>query len=182
MTNIQDEPVYNKNVIEFLTVANEYCLFIESAEKYQMNQTLKFLLKLAPLLYLKGSLLPKVEADESVISERFVTEEQYEQWFNSLRSKFLDKDIFWYIDHSRPDDPDPVKGSLSEHFADIYQDLKDFVMLYQKPLRASKQNAVAECYALFRDHWGPRILTINNLMHYMVYEDDGNLYDDILDE
>ncbi len=181
MTNIPDEPAYQKNVIELLTVANEYCLFIERMEKYDLNETLRFLLRLSPLLYLKGSLLPKVEIDDSLISERFVTEEHYEEIFNNLRTKLLDQDVFWYIDYSRPDDNDPVKGSLSEYFADIYQDLKDFVILYQRPLRASKQNAVADCYELFRTRWGPRILTINSLIHYMVYKDESDTwYDDIL--
>ena len=56
--------VYSKNVIEFITVVNEYCLFIEKAENYSKDDIIQYMLKICPLIYLKGALLPTGEENE----------------------------------------------------------------------------------------------------------------------
>ena len=50
------EVVYSKNVIEFATVANEYCAFIEAVGQYQRKDFITRLQKLLPLLYLNPTL------------------------------------------------------------------------------------------------------------------------------
>ena len=172
MNEINNEPAYSKNVIEFLTVANEYCLFIEKSENYSKIDILQFLQKISPLLYLKGSLLPVVNVENKETNERFVTEEQWETIFNELRKKFNKDDNYWFIDFNSPDENDPVKASLAENFADIYQDLKDFVMLYQKNTRAAKQNAVYECKLLFKTHWGYCITNAQKAIHHLLYKNN----------
>ncbi len=165
MSQISNEPAYSKPVIEMLTVANEYCLFIERIEKFPNEELFPFIQKLLPLIYLKGSLLPDILIDEPEANERFVTAEQWENTFNILREKIAARDEFWLLDLEGPDDTDPVKASISELLTDIYQDLKDFVLLYQKGNRAAKQNAASECKALFMSHWGIRIIDILKVVH-----------------
>ena len=53
------EPENSKNVIEFLRVAHEYCLFIEKSAEKDKAKIFDFVLKIGPLLYLKGRLLPE---------------------------------------------------------------------------------------------------------------------------
>jgi len=48
--------VYSKNVIELITVANEFCSFLERSEDLETDDFLGRLQKLLPLLYLKASL------------------------------------------------------------------------------------------------------------------------------
>ena len=60
--------VYSKNVIELITVANEFCSFLEHSEDMETSDFLGRLQKMLPLLYLKASLLPEfeMEADDEL--------------------------------------------------------------------------------------------------------------------
>lgn len=168
-----DDIVYSKNVIEFLTVANEFCLFTEKAENYLKEDIINYMLKICPLIYLKGALLPASEENEFEITERYVNEEHWEAVYNSLKKKMGKDDSYWTIstnnDSYRDAENVPVMTSISENLADIYQDLKDFTMLYQKGTHASKENAIAECCMLFRTHWGFRIVSVHKALHHVAY-------------
>ncbi|HRY98859.1 MAG TPA: DUF5063 domain-containing protein [Bacteroidales bacterium] len=160
------DPVYSPHVLELLTVANEYCLFVERAADYPLDDFLDFLRKILPMLYLKGSLLPTLEPDEHR-PERYVTEQQWESVFNDLRAKLGPLDDFYFIDLAEPGDTEPWKGSLSDNLADIYQDLKDFLLLYQMNTYTAQQNAVSECRQLFAPHWGERITRAQYPLHQL---------------
>ena len=103
-----------------------------------------FYQKLLPLLYLKGSLLPQLGAEDDTALEHFVTEEKWEEVFTHISKKLEKDDSYFLID----DEAYVVKGaengkaSIAEKLADAYQDMKDFVMLYQKGSHAAKENAV----------------------------------------
>jgi hypothetical protein len=174
MKDIQEEPAYSTSVIEMLKVANEYCIYLENTENLSRNEIMPFIQRIVPLLYLKGSLLPNVEVDDIEASERFVTGEQWEGVFNFIRKQFAELDEYWFLNYNSPDQTDPVKASISENLADIYQDLKDFVMLYQKPARASKQNAVRDCKHLFETHWAAKALQLIQWIHYLNYKEINN--------
>jgi hypothetical protein len=165
-----EEIVFSKKVIEMLTVANDYCLFLENAEDYTDEEILEYARKIFPLIYLKASLLPAVLVTDENAAEHFVTEEQWENLFNMLRIKFGEADIYYFIDHHEKSHTDPVKGSLAENLADIYQDLKDFVLLYQKPLKVSKENAVHECKNLFEIRTGYTIVNAHHAIHYLLFK------------
>jgi hypothetical protein len=167
MSEIPNHPVYSKNVFEIITVANDFCIFLAKIETYSITETIDYLQKVGPLLYLKGTLLPDIEVSNPDANERFVTEGDWETLFNELRNKFQPDDEFWFIDNSDFSDNNPIKGSLAEHFADIYQDLKDFLMLYQKSTLDAKENAVSELKRLFLIHWGLRIVNAMKVLHYI---------------
>lgn len=165
---IPSDPVYSRNVLEMLTVANEFCLFLEKAEDYSKDEILSFLQKITPLLYIKAALLPMLEPEDDEAIEHFVTEEQWEQMFNLLRNKFGEADIYFFIDNHEKSHTDPVRASLAENYTDIYQDLKDFVLLYQKPFKTFKENAVKECKQLFETRYGYRMVNAHAAIHYLL--------------
>jgi hypothetical protein len=167
-TNALIDPVYSKTVLEMLTVANEYCLFLEKAEDYNRQDIIMFLQKVCPLIYIKSALLPAIEIDDEETAEHFVTEEEWESIFNTLHQKFGDDDIYYFIDPHENSNTDPVRGSLAENFTDIYQDLKDFVLLYQKPRKASMEYAVFECKRLFETRYGFRLVRAHSTLHYLL--------------
>lgn len=179
MTNSpSSDPSTSANVIDMFTVANEFCIFTEKAEKYNADEVLQYYVKICPLLYLKGAILPDVEPDEDYFGERFVNEDQWESIYNSLLSVFPEKDQFFTLSYENADTV-PLKASISEHLADVYQDLKDFVLLYQKNLAYAKKNAVYECKTLFKSHWGARIASLLPAIHsiaFPVEQDDELLY------
>ena len=169
MTNTPNsDPSVSVNVIDMFTVANEFCIFTEKANNYNPEEVLQYYAKICPLLYLKGAILPMVEADEDYFGERFVNEDQWENIYNALLTVFPGKDEFFTLSYENTDNI-PLKASISEHLADIYQDLKDFVLLYQKNHTYAKQNAVYECRHLFINHWGARIAALLPALHAIAF-------------
>lgn len=165
----QENMVQSVRVLEFLTVANEYCLLTEESSKYPAETLMAYMHRMLPLLYLKGSLLPDITPTEDELNERHVTEEQWESCFNDLRTVFGKQDTFWHIAHPHDSVPQPEKGSISETLADIYQEMKDFVILYQKPLTASKENAIASCRHFFGEHWGEKASLAGYMIHKILH-------------
>lgn len=161
------EPENSKNVIEFLRVAHEYCLFIEKAAEKDKAAIFDFFLKIGPLLYLKGKLLPEIAPEYPESTERYVTEEEWQDVFNILRSILAGEDEFYHIDYEEGLEYEPIKGSLSENLTDIFQDLKDFILLFRKGSAADRQNAVYECKALFENRWGHKTLTLLRYLHFL---------------
>ena len=70
--------IFDKNSIEFVTVAAEYCGFIERARGADRKTFVDTALKILPLLYLKASLIPECEQIGEGDLEVFVTEDDYE--------------------------------------------------------------------------------------------------------
>ncbi len=160
-----EEITRSKPILEALTVANEYCLFFESIEKYTAKEILGYFHKIAPLLYLKACTVPDTEVPDESFSERFVTEEQWEGIFKSLREKFVDDDIYYVLDHNN----DTIEASLSDNMADIYQDMKDFVMLYQKGSMYAQENAIYQFKTLMASRWGPIAIDALKACHVKLY-------------
>ena len=156
------------SVLELLRVAHEYCIFVENADQKSPQEIFDFFRKLGPLLYLKGALLPDVVPDFPEADERFVTEEEWQAVFNEFRSRLLNIDEYWHIDHENGVEYEAIKASLSENFTDIYQDLKDFLLLYQKNTRDARQNAVHNNRMLFETRWGIKILENLRYIHFLL--------------
>lgn len=170
--SINNEIVYSKNVIEFLTVANEYCLFVEKAESYTKDDISQYLLKVLPLLYLKGTLLPIIKENDFEISERYVNEELWTNIYKSLNNKFGKDDRYKVIRNNDNLESVPSIASISDNLSDIYQDMKDFVILYQKGTHAAKENAVSECKKLFETHWGFKLLSAIKAIHCILFSEN----------
>ena len=164
MNEIPDHPVYSKNVLEFITVAHDYCLTMSKPEKLNLISLTEYLRKVLPLLYVKADLLPDVQVNNPEANQRFVTEENWQALFNHLRRIFHKKDEFWFVDQSA-NTADMVKGSLAEHFTDIFQDLKDFIDLYQQNSLDAKENAVSEVKRLFYSNWGKQLVNALKTLH-----------------
>jgi hypothetical protein len=177
--DVPNDPVYSRTVLEMLTVANEFCLFLEKAENYDRQSILLFLQKICPLIYIKASLLPAIDLTDEEAAEHFVTEEEWESLFNALHQKFGDDDIYHFVDPHDSSQTDPVKASMAENFTDVYQDLKDFVLLYQKPRKASMEYAVFECRRLFETRFGFRLVRAHSALHCLLHKegDKGELQD-----
>ncbi len=168
MTNTDTNDItISKPILEMLTVANEYCLFFEKAESYKASDILVYFQKIAPLLYLKASLLHTLAVNDDEWNERYVTEEEWERIFKALREKFGKHDRYFTHDHNF----DSVESSLADNLADIYQDMKDFVMLYEKNKLSARKNAIANLMELFGWRWGPALINALGAVHQILYKE-----------
>ncbi|MCK5856527.1 MAG: DUF5063 domain-containing protein [Bacteroidales bacterium] len=155
-------------VLEMIRIAHEFNVFSEDIAKKETKDIISFYQKVLPLMYIKASLLPDIEVSDESANERYVAEEHWEKIYMHLKEKFAKADEYWELDENN----DSIKVSLSEKLADVYQDTKDFVVLFQKNQMAAKENAVFEMKRLFKVHWGPRSISALNHLHIVSYQNE----------
>jgi len=166
-------PVYSRQVIEFVTVANEFCSFMEIAGQFEKLDFIQKIQKLLPLLYLKGSLIPEMESVLNEGNEKFVTEQEYDFVKNQVQTYMGELDDYseqW--DPKIPGSTEPVITSISENMADLYQDLKDFVSLYSMGTTEIMNDAVWECRMNFENYWGQILVNALRVIHRIVTSDE----------
>lgn len=179
--------IFDKNVIEFVTVAAETCGFLERIETLSRDEFVETSLKLLPLLYLKASLLPKCSYIDDEELEFFVTEDVYELIRINVASVLAEKDDYLevFLPEMRYSDT-PIKKCVSEDFADIYQDLKNFVFIFQLGLNQTMNDALVRCKNNFAEYWGQRLVNSLRALHDIKFnttnpegdEDDNSFVDD----
>jgi len=168
--NKNTDPVYSRNVVEFVAVANEYCKYAEHAGDIKGDEMLRILQRILPLLYLKASLLPALEPVFEDGNEKFVLESDWNRINSMFREKFGSADMFQDLHEDRQNEPDTIiSSSIAENMADIYQDLKDFLLLYQTGTREVMNDAVWECRMNFENIWGQKLVNSLREIHRFIY-------------
>lgn len=165
--------VYDRNTVEFVTVALEYCTFVEKASQMEVFDFVDKATKILPLLYLKAALLPEVEVDDMFDPELHVTESMYDAIRTGVASLLGEHDT--YLDTFRPDmaySETPIAAFISEDLADVYQDVGNFVSLFRQGNEEVMQEAVALCRTNFCNYWGQRLLNALKALHDLRYSDD----------
>lgn len=166
----KSDPVYSRNVIDFVAAANEFCKYAEHASQIKGDEMLKILQRILPFLYLKASLLPSLEPYFEDGNEKFVTEDDWNRIHDKLREKFGTADDYQEIFDGKTSEPEgPEVASISENMADIYQDLKDFLLLYQTGTKEVMNDAVWECRMNFENFWGQKLLNAMRAIHRFIY-------------
>jgi len=168
----------SQSVTDFVTVSGEFCIFVENLPRFAKKDLLDKLRKLLPLLYIKASLLPKVDPFYDDGNEKFVTEQDWENIHTQLKIKLGYHDEY-------PDIYDPLTheqveesiASISDNIADIYQDLKNFISLYNIGNEEMMNDALWECTMNFEEYWGQRLVSALKAIH-MVYFSGDDLSDD----
>ena len=163
------DSVEAKNTKELFLVASQFCTFIENIQTFEKEQIIDYLLKISPLMYLKGSLISEIELEDNSACEQFFTEEQYELLYLSLKEKLDEIDFFEFYDW---DSNELETKSLSEILADVYQELKDFLLLYNKNTLASQQAALYLLKTNFYHHWGNQITVLLPYLHHLSSPED----------
>ena len=164
--------IFDKNSIEFVTVAAEYCGFIERAQGAERSAFIDTALKILPLLYLKASLIPECEMIGEEDLEVFVTEDDYECIKYAIAQVLGAQDDYLEVFH--PDmvySDTPIKKNISEDLADIYQDLKDFIGVFQLGMNTTMNDSLYVCKEHFAEYWGQRLVNTMRALHNVKYND-----------
>jgi len=165
--------VYSRNVIEFVTVAREYCQFLESADNYPKKKFVEVSLKVLPLLYLKAASLPKPEPELDDATDHFVSEMDYMTIKMALETKMGAHND--YLEVFTPDidrSEAALTACISEDMADIYQDLKDFLGNYRTGATELMNDALAELVNNFEIYWGQKAVNCLRALHNVCYGGD----------
>jgi len=165
--------IYSKNVIEFITVANEFCSFLERADEMESADFLGRLQKLLPLLYLKASLIPELEFDAEDDLEKYVTEVYYNIILQKVAEHTAAGDDYQEVFlPGMQFSETALTSSISENIADIYQDIKDLVMSFRTLNDEVMEQALCECQQNFARIWGQKLVNCLRALHNLIYSED----------
>ena len=165
--------IFERNSVEFVTVAAEFCAFIERCEGQKRAEFVDTLLKILPLLYIKASMLPECEVMGDDGLEAFVTEDDYEVIRINLQEVMGDRDDYLdvFVEEMKYSDT-PIRKSIAEDLADIYQVVKDFVCQFRSGLNETMHDALAQCREHFMSYWGQTLVNTMRALHEVKYSND----------
>ncbi|NDV78405.1 DUF5063 domain-containing protein [Dysgonomonas sp. 511] len=165
------EIVYSRNTIEFVTVAVQYCDFLENLESTTEDELTDKLTKLLPLLYLKTALVPETEmVNDEDEPEVAVTETSYNYIMSKIYDIYLNNDTYLEVfmqDMKYSDSP--IAASISEDLADIYQDLKNFAAIFERGITENMNDALYVCMENFKTYWGQKLVNVLRALHSLKY-------------
>ena len=170
MTDQLKEIVYARDSIEFVTVAVQYCAYLENFEKITQEDITDKLTKILPLLYLKASLVPETDNVNDEEPEVTVTEGDYAYISGKLYEVFGKDDA--YLEVFMQDmkySETPIGASISEDLADIYQDLKNFITIYERGITENMNDALYVCTENFKIYWGQKLVNVLRALHSLKY-------------
>lgn len=169
----ENNPIYERNTLEFVTVALEFCTFVETAAQNGLPEFVDKSVKILPLLYLKASLLPAVETEEEAELELAVTEDMYETVRSRIAGLLGENDS--YLETFHPDmqySDTPIAAFVSENMADVYQDTGNFISLFRQGNEEVMLGAIALCRSNFREYWGQQLLNALKALHAVRYGEE----------
>ncbi len=171
--------IYSRDTLEFLTVAKQFCAFIENTEGMNRNLFVDTMLKLLPLMYLKASMIENPEHEDGVYPETYVTEEGYEIVRLHIATLMGEMDDYLevFLDDMAYSDK-PILSTISENIADIYQDIRDFVFAFQIEYEDNMREALAVCIENFGALWGQKLVNAMRALHSAKQAIKSNCNDD----
>lgn len=166
----ESQTIFEPTVAEFVTVAAEYCAFVERAEGISTKTFVDKSLKLLPLLYLKASLLPEVTPITDEDLEEYVTEDIYTilriniagvmERFDDYLEVFKEEMVY---------SDTPIKSNVSEDMADIYQDLQNFLFVFRLGINETMNDSLVIVKESFAQYWGQKIVNSLRALHDIYY-------------
>lgn len=158
--------IYQDKTLAFVTSAAQTCLLLEHTVEMERSDFIAKLLTTLPLLYLhtRALSLPQPLLDGDM--QRFVQEDDYHYVQQGVKQLLGTDDAYLevFLDDMRFSD-EPITAYISEHLADIYQELKDMAANFQTENEAVMNDAVLACLLAFEEHWGQKLLDVLRPLH-----------------
>ncbi|MDO5524366.1 MAG: DUF5063 domain-containing protein, partial [Bacteroidia bacterium] len=172
--NINNQ-VYSPPVIDFVTVCVEFCAILEGENAVSREEWISKMLKILPLMYIKASLLPETVEMNDEAAETFVKEEDYARVSASVSSIMGEEDVYLdvFVEDMKYSDR-PVSAFVSENIADIYQDVRNFVSVYQYGMTEQMNDALLACRQNFQTYWGQKLVNVLRPLHSIFYNKEDN--------
>lgn len=170
-----DNIIYSPGAIELVTVGVEFCAFIENESLVDREEWISKMLHILPLLYIKTSQLPEIIQINEELPETFVKEEDYARVTTNIASIIGEEDVYLdvFIEDMKYSDR-PISSFVSEDIADIYQDIRNLISVYQYKLDEQMNDALFVCQQHFKTYWGQKLVNVIRPLHSILYNEDEN--------
>lgn len=171
--NETSQAAYSKTVLDFVTVGVEFCALLEQNDAVSREDWLLQTARLLPMLYLKASLLPEVLLLSDDLPPQFVSETDYAGVRHRVAELLGAEDV--YLDVFLEDmkySEQPISAFISEDIADIYQDVRNFISVYQYRITDQMEAAVHTCAQNFKNYWGQKLVNVMRPIHTLLYDEN----------
>ena len=164
--------VYSNALVEFVKAANEFCSYLEELQgtegKIFISESLRQLAELYALFLEIGETEPVFDSPP----EPTVTEAEWSARFQRVAGILgSSNDILRIADEEEFDDSELVSHTISEDLADLYQELRDFTVVYSRGLEELMNDAAWELQVRFAEHWGSKLLRALSALHKLHVKD-----------
>lgn len=165
--------VYSQDVLEFVTVAAELCVRLEQAQSAEMREFVPAMLKILPLLYVKAMVLHESIEETDAFLEESVEEEDYNFVRASVASVMGSHDDYLdvFVEDMKYSDQ-PIRKTISEDLADIYQDLRNFIDIYRGEFEDAMQAALSRVIEQFPTYWGQKVTCVLRALHDVMFQQE----------
>lgn len=151
--------VYSDEMVALVTDSNSFCQILEQSAEAKGTALISSLVEILPRIYADFIVLGETEPEYDAAPEPTVTEQEWATVFQQI-ARVLGS----YNDYLRPaaadefDRSEMVQHTISEDLADIYQELKDFTVIYSRGIEELMNDAAWELKERFAEHWGTKLL------------------------
>ena len=156
--------------LEFVTVAAQFCLFLEQSRGREKREFVDTMLRLLPLLYVKATLLPRLESDGTFLPDDKVTEEDYNYIRQTVYDIMKADDDYEELVYDVAAQTEESRWqSVSEGLADMYQAIRNFVSVYQERIEDCMSDALWAVMDDFELYWGQCLVDTLRQLHKLRY-------------
>jgi len=163
----------------FASVAQEFCSVIDSAPDLKRLDLLVRVYGILPQLIGEAIRLPAVDLNEAESEEEEskrsraransrLNHAQFGLLYESLKAKLGDLNLYWQIwDPTKYDEA--IHGALADDFADIYNDLKEGLNLFDAHQALPEENIWHWRFDYYF-HWGKHAIDALRALHFLLEE------------
>ena len=111
-----------------------------------------------------------VSDEEEGFVEHPVTENDYNYVRNCVADLLMDKDDYLdvFVEDFKYSDR-PIRQTISENLADVYQNLRNFIEVYRQGYDDAMLQALSEVVVTFELEWGQKLLNALRALHDVKY-------------
>jgi hypothetical protein len=169
----------NQDVTEFVSLAAEYCTFVENTNNFLKSDFVKKSIHILSGLYYYGLKLPRLENSEVAAPEKYVTELEWNDIYEKVNTKLgYHADYLDVYDPVAKEEGEISIASLADNFADLYQDIKDFTTAYGFGNDEVMEGAIYDLVYNFEEYWGMKLLSALRALHRLYFSDEDLQEDD----
>ena len=160
--------VYAEETVAFVTASNSFCQFLEEASGEDGKGFIASAVQLLSKVYASFVVMGDTEPVYDSALEPSVSEQDWAAVYQQIVML-----LGPYNDFLRPaeeeefDRSEMVRHTISEDLADLYQELKDFTVIYSRGLEELMNDAAWELKERFAEHWGTKLLRSLLALHQL---------------
>jgi len=166
-----EEAIIKKETLDFLQVAERYCVFVETERTKGIEYHFKAR-DILTTLYATAIRFPEVSITYDKTFNNKVTDDQQKSIINRLDDNIGEKRFYWdTFDPTDENETEPVCQDLVDDLADIYRDIKSCFMTYNLGQIEAREHGLWELKFTFDRHWGEHNINALRALHYLITND-----------